>query len=652
MENMSHHNIRFEQIFNEQNFITACIITIIFLSLLHFGQPASINLDPSWTLGLGYAFAHNFQAGVDYVFTFAPLGYYQHSYSSYMPSLFATFIIWQSLTALIIAILMTMSLRLIPSHVDKFLYILLFLTVSSGWHLESIYFTVLNIALIFAIRLLENQVITWKIYVGLVALLLLIILIGLGKFAFFVWMVVAVIGLASVTTVQHSWRMAVILLLTYILLFIAVWLALGQQIVNIPLFILNSLEITRGYSEAMSTLYFPTQLFYAALIFGAFLMLMALSIFTQPFKLSKLIVLGAVSLTLLLTFKGGFVRQGLHVLIFFPTALVLPFLIGYDIRNSVIIKLIQSVLRYAIVFFALYGTLLTGGFGIPHSAENFLGFWNKRIVNNTYELFHLAKLQQTYETQWATLKQQYDLPKMRAAIGQETVDIFSWEQSVIFLNDFNWHPRPVFQSYTVYTAKLMEINRQFFLTRPPKFVILKLQAIDFQLPLANDAESYKILLQDYQPVLEENGYLLLAHAPIKRDAVSPHVLLHTRIKEGEWLDISEFNQLPLLLALDIKKSWLGKAYVAAYRLPEIYLETRVVEGNSLRHRLIPQMAETGFLYNPLILTQADVSKWYTHQPLQHVQALRIVIQPAWLQQLFQADFGVQLTEFDANKKLN
>lgn len=65
----------------------------------------------------------------------------------------------------------------------------------------------------------------------------------------------------------------------------------------------------------------------------------------------------------------------------------------------------------------------------------------------------------------------------------------------------------------------------------------------------------------------------------------------------------------------------------------------------LRHRLIPRMAETGFLYNPLILTQQDFEDWYKHQPLKQVQALRIVMNPQWIKQLFKPEFGVQLTEF-------
>jgi len=636
---------RLKQLLSEQSIIAICVISVIFLSLLHFGQPASINLDPSWTAGLGYAFEHNLQAGVDYVFTFAPLGYYQHPNASYLPSIFGWFLVWKIIAAFVIALLIYSAFYLIPSNIDKFLYLTLFLAVA-GWHLEAMYFITLSISFIFAIRLLEKPILTWQIYLRLTAILLFFIIISLGKFTFFMWMGGAIIALIFMAAWQHSWRVAVLLGLTHSILFAICWLALGQELTNIPAFIVNSLEIASGYSEAMTILYLPTQLFYAAMVFGTTLILMALNFWDRPFKLSTFLISGVILLTLFLAFKGAFVRQGLHILIFFPTAMVIIFLVGYETDKPKSIRLIQRFLRYAIVYFAFYGALVTGGFGIPYSAENVLGAWNKRLVSNTYKLFHLSEVRKGYENQWVALKNQYDLPEIRKVVRQSTVDIFSWEQTIIFLNNFNWHPRPVFQSYTVYTKKLIEINKHFFLTQPPEFVILKLQAIDFQFPLANDADSYKILLQHYRPVLEEKGYLLLKHRPdLQQDSSAQQVVLKKSIKEGEWLEIGQFTQQPLLLTLDIHKSWLGKIWVLLYRLPEIHLETRTTTGVVLKHRLIPRMAETGFMYNPLILTQKDFVDWYAHQPLQQVQALRIVINPVWIQRLFYSEFEAKLTEF-------
>ncbi|WP_140048585.1 hypothetical protein [Thioflexithrix psekupsensis] len=627
------------------------MITLIFLSLIGFGQPANVNLDPSWTAALGYAFTHHWQAGVDYIFTFAPLGYHQHFHSAYLPELFKSFLIFQIVISLSLSILFLYALRFIKSDLDKILYFVLLITVSLGWHLEPKYFLALHIIFIFSIHLLTRYDFTWINYFGLLLAFLALIIIGMGKFTFFVWTGIAVTGIIFMAWWQHSWKIALVILLSFIFLFSLVWLILGQSLANIPIFIINSIEITKGYSEAMSLGYLPTQLFYALAIFLCFLGLVVLNIATQSNKMAALVTGTVLLLSLFLAFKAGFVRQGLHVLIFFPTALTLVFLMNDYSNVSKIVYLIQRVLRYAVVVFSLYGVLISGGFGIPHHAENFLGLWNRRVITNINTLADLPKLTQHYQSSWNNLKSQYELPEMRKIIANSTVDIFSWDQMIIFLNNFNWHPRPVFQSYTVYTKKLMDINQQFFLNNPPEFIIFKLQTIDHQFPLLNDAESYKILLQNYKPVIEEKGYLLLQYIAKQQSTFSSPILLEQDIKEGEWLNVEQWTDQPFLLTLDIDKSLLGKIYTTFYRLPEVYLETKTSEEKILRHRLIPRMAETGFLYNPLILSQQDINQWYTGETLTSVNELRLIIQPAWIQRLFSPKLGVKLTAFERGQKL-
>lgn len=636
----------FKNLLNEKSIISSSIVLIVFLSLLRFGQPASINLDPSWTASLGYAFEHNLQAGIDYVFTFAPLGYYQHLNSSYIPSLFEWFLFWKIISALIIALLIVAAFYIIPSNIDKFLYLISFFFIGYGGTLEKMYFVALIVSFIFAIRLLEEKILTWQAYLKLAIIFLFFIWVALGKLTFFIWMCGAVFALFFMAIWQHSWRVAIWLALIHSILFMFFWTILGQELINIPAFFLNSLEVSSGFSEAMTILYSPTQLFYAAMIFITIFCIMVLNFWKCTFKLSNFIISGIILFTLFLAFKGAFVRQDSHILIFFATAIVIVFLVESR-KDKLFINLIQRFLRYLVVCFAFYGVLVTGGFGVPYKTENVLTQWTSRITSNTYKLFHLSEIRKDYENQWLVLKQQYDLPEMRKIIGQSTVDIFSWEQTVIFLNDFNWHPRPVFQSYKAYTKKLIEINKQFFLTSPPDFVILKLQAIDFQFPLANDADSYKFLLQEYQPVLEEKDYLLLKHVKtLPVDGLDKNqILLQKDITEGEWLDISKFAHQSVLLTLKLPKSWLGKVWTLLYRLPEVYLETKTTEGIILKHRLIPRMAETGFVYNPLILSQTDFKSWYNGQPLQRAQAFRIVINPVWTQSLFNSKFEIKLTEF-------
>lgn len=48
--------------------------------------------------------------------------------------------------------------------------------------------------------------------------------------------------------------------------------------------------------------------------------------------------------------------------------------------------------------------------------------------------------------------------RVKSKIGQRTVDILHNDVSYIFFNKLNYNPRPVIQTYSAYTAELMQLN--------------------------------------------------------------------------------------------------------------------------------------------------------------------------------------------------
>src|SRR5437773_11936289 len=88
----------------------ALFLLILWIALLDFPRfvVGGSTLDGSWEQALGYFMAHRAQAGVDYVFTYGPLGYFDTN--AYEPSLFwwkyAWEVISKGLTVLVFAALM------------------------------------------------------------------------------------------------------------------------------------------------------------------------------------------------------------------------------------------------------------------------------------------------------------------------------------------------------------------------------------------------------------------------------------------------------------------------------------------------------------------------------------------------------------------
>ena len=54
------------------------------------------------------------------------------------------------------------------------------------------------------------------------------------------------------------------------------------------------------------------------------------------------------------------------------------------------------------------------------------------------------------------------LPKLRGLIGRGTTDVFGQIQMYALFNELNYRPRPVFQSYSTFNRRLMELNSRFY----------------------------------------------------------------------------------------------------------------------------------------------------------------------------------------------
>jgi hypothetical protein len=367
----------------------------------------------------------------------------------------------------------------------------------------------------------------------------------------------------------------------------------------------------------------------------------------KPRQFKRFVIASFILFSLFLVWKIGFVRQGFHQIIFFNVALIVPFLLAYHKNMNTIGLWSYRSLRYLAIFLALMG-LFSIAKPLNYQPHNFVGKWNKQIANNFYHLTHLSAFQEKREKTRVELQRKYALPNISAHIGQATVDIFSWEQWIVFLNELNWHPRPVFQSYAAYTSSLIALNGHFYASdkAAPEFVIFLLQAIDKQFPWLNDSEALKIILRDYQPLLLEKGYLLLKRKPRGEGLVANgKTLLTQTININESIDIRSLSHQPLLLHLEIQKSLLGRFYSFLYRLPEIYLEMVTTDDETFFYRIIPKMTQGHFVLNPLIRNQFELTKWYQQLPLKSVATLRVVIKPDWLHSFFKSKLNLTVSEF-------
>jgi hypothetical protein len=622
-------------------------VLLVWLSTLYFGGPtATWLLDDSWTQALGYAFKHNFQAGVDFIFTFGPLGYLYCYFSGYDSELFYVFVAWQLVMGLFVALILVALTRIIDGTRDKVIYLSLLIVVISSFPHDSIYFLAIIASVILAINPPSFIKKSMALHVTFVCVeLFFLALICMTKFTHFVMASAGVFALTIVTWHTNSRKAAIPIPMIFAAFILLIWVACDQSLSNALEFIENSLRVARGYNDAMPLGFIIDELVLAFLSLFA-MAIMLIGAIATPRKFKTAVTAALVLFGIYVAWKAGFVRQQAHATIYFAFAAIAPFIIGYgeNLRSKFARRILA--LRYFAVSIALAGLFVAGDF-VNYTPGNFVSLWSKRIVRNVSTLASLPEAKARLNERVSELKQQYDLPNIRARVGQSPVDIMSWGQGLIFLNEMAWRPRPVFQSYVAFTPDLISINGDFYAgDRAPEFVVFKLQAIDRQFPLMNDNEALKILLRDYQPLLVEKGYVLLMRNPRGRGRVSPgEILMEKEITFGEPIDVLTLRDKQLLLTLEIRKSFLGRLGTLLFKLIPTYIEIETVDGSSMSYRIVPGMTQTGFLINPLILTQEDFVGWYTGDGPIRPASFRVEARSRLMQRFFEPRISLKISEF-------
>jgi hypothetical protein len=269
---------------------------------------------------------------------------------------------------------------------------------------------------------------------------------------------------------------------------------------------------------------------------------------------------------------------------------------------------------------------------------------------------HLETLNNRCERQWLNNMRAYRLPLVQQAVGDDTVDLFCTSQGVVLLNDLNYLPRPIFQSYSAYTEYLLRKNEEFYADPgAPEYVIFRPETINHRLPALDDGPALKQLLFHYRPVLVDRDYLLLKKDmdSYARPVPSEIQLVQRSVVWGEWVDLEAYANKYLCFSLEIRYSLAGKLVKFLLRPPGVQMELRCA-AHPKKFNIVPAMARQGVLLQPLIRSMRDFGLCYLLAPGisgreipkdQRVQAFRFVEQEGWLRYLFRPRIVVRLFEY-------
>lgn len=568
----------------QKNILYFLLLFLVFLwhlPLMTIFLPGEDNLDPSWMKTLHYAAENHLSFGKDFIFTYGPLGYLFRPMNK-------TVYFFTSL----LNIIFLFSLKDLFFFKDKrdlvwksvFAVFTLFSTLHDLFYL---FFPFLLLGR--AGKKLKKKNISFLLF-----------LTGMGavcvymKFTFFPVVLFSVI-LADIRLFLKNKRC--FLLGAFLLFLPLIWVLIGQKIEEYGNFFLYSFEIMDGFNKSMSSYCAPIEYFYLTLSLVFFLWATFVFYFLRKEKefslYEKILFSVAGALPLFVSYKYAVVRMDAGHLAggWLNLSLFAAYLFCKEMPEKVIDG--ELLLRAGLCMAAL---------GLPFM-----------IMTKQLPHFHKEVLKKaSFQNISSFFQKPVPLRDDKGEYRGKSCDLFAYgEFDTLHKMGFIYRPRPVMQSYSAYTEKLMKRNQTHTAEAKTDFLLFRLEKQDNRYPMAAD-HSLLPLCGKYVPekLFQGNrGELLLMKKDPDGKEKQLKKIWEKKILPGEEIFIPPHDTM-LYISFDIQYSLSGKLFSLFWRTPPPLIKLVTARGDHLSFELIPAMAQTPFLLSPYLRTTSDfASLW-------------------------------------------
>jgi lysophospholipase L1-like esterase len=602
-------------------FLAAVLLMLDFVTFP--AAPPDNSVDSSLSAVLSYAHQRGIQFGPDLVFTYGPLGFLMFFYYS----------------AHAAGLRMAVDVALCLGTATGLCLVAWRLRPRWRWPLLVLFFWIAPNVPTRGDLVLETGLLCWgllcvvesgrRVRAYVVPFTMLAVFAALAKISYLFAATASVALVGCDLAVRGRWRLAVAMAGGFGTCFVLGWMSSGQALANLRAFLANGLAVVEAYNGALGwegpVLLRSIAMGLAAVVL-VMIILRALTAFGsgEPRRAARRgLLLAWLLLLSLAVWKHGCVRAGREV-----------FLLGFISVLALVLEAVPSErpvarrcaqgLALGICGLSLITLQVFCFAGWPGS----LGVPFRAFRQNLAWLLVPAEYQRQMGEAIEANRREAQLPRCRELIGRASVDVFGQSQAYALHNGWNYRPRPVFQSYVACSARLMQLNEQFYLSpAAPEYVLFQLYALDRKLAPLEDARVLRILLANYQPIATESDFVLL-----KRVAAKPPILSLIRegtVRPGQAIDLREFGDTDLWLEVSLEPTLLGRLRQAFYRPPTVRFAAWREPGGKLmvRNRAPAQMLAAGFLASPLLLNNQDVLNLYASRAIARPGACSVELLP-------------------------
>ena len=588
--------------------LLALLVVVIWLA--HVALPTEVPdrlLDVSWNAALPRAAAQDLRAGVDYIFTYGPFAVL--ATNAYYAPLFDFRLVACECVLKLGLVLLLARLGLRMSTADRVLFfgVLLFPTAIDSFF----YLCILAVGVL----LLDRERLA---SVGTVLGLAAVATLSLVKFSFLPPAILCVVVVAVLASTGVSRASGPAIAGTFALLLLLFWWVGGQELRDLPTWFRRSLDVSSGYGEACASSSPQGTRIPAFVLIVLFAFQAWRGFRARPRSLPQRAAALLALPILWVSFKAGFVRAADHTPMFFGFTLVAAFVFAVGGARD----RIGTICRAACVVVSVIG--LTASAQGAFTWMDRFRYTAQLIRTNARCLADPGRQREICERNLADARSRNALPRVRAVVGDRPIDMVSYRQGVLFLNDLRWTPRPVFQSYLTFTPALMEVNAQFLRSeRASEFILFCPETIDDHLLSMDDALALQVIARDYELVLAENNYLLLRRNPRGRPERAPEVQIEKEVAFGEDFDLSGLQGTCHVVKIDIAPSLRGRAMTFLEKAPALFARVELDSGATRTVRIVPGMLRAGVLIDPYLETDRDWARWYTASAIHRPVRMRI-----------------------------
>jgi len=193
-------------------------------------------------------------------------------------------------------------------------------------------------------------------------------------------------------------------------------------------------------------------------------------------------------------------------------------------------------------------------------------------------------------------------------LPRQTVDIYSYKQGGLISRNFNFHPRPVFQSYSAYTPWLARKNRDFLRSSDaPERIFFAIDTIDSRLASMEDGLSWAELITRYE-LRNAFTYAGVTHLDLLKRTTPGNVKVQAKSENS--IDIERWHDVPIggivwVTAEPTSKSLVKVLRAQLIKSPTYWIELELASGAIVRKRVIEPLFESGFLLSPYVDSSKD-----------------------------------------------